>query len=137
MAAATLAHANQAQAAALDAVRRAGSGWTAHFLAAYGAANVVFVILTGTLPGVGGAIAFGVSWLAFGGISTWFNRRQQVCWRGFDRLVGMSFVAYFVLWGVAGGVGFNLFPGQAAYWFPVALVVSAPLFIGAWRSACR
>jgi hypothetical protein len=103
----------------------------------YGTASVVFVILTGTLPGVGGAVAFGASWVAFGGISTWFKRRQRVYWRGFDRLVGMSFVAYFVLWAVAGGVGFNLFSGQVAYWAPAALVVPAPLFVGAWRSTWR
>jgi hypothetical protein len=136
-AAAALADADRATAAALDAVRRAGSGWTPHFLTAYGAAVVVFLILTGTLPGVAGAIAFGISWAAFGGISTWFKHHQQVYWRGYDRLVGRSFVAYFLLWGAAGGIGFNLFHGQVAYWVPAALVVSAPLFVGAWRSAWR
>jgi hypothetical protein len=137
MAAAALAHANQAGVAALDAVRRAGSGWTPHFLATYGAASVVFMILIGTLRGVSGDIAFGVSWVAFGAICTWFSNRQSVCWRGFDRLVGVSFIAYFVLWAIAGGVGFNFFSHQAAYWVPAALVVSAPLFAGAWRLVWR
>lgn len=131
-AAAALAHAEQAQAIASRAVR-AGSGWTSWFLGAFGVTSVVFL----TLTGVGGAIAYVASWAAYGVISTWFARREQVSWRGFDRLSGRCLVAWLVLQGAGCAVGFNFFVGEMAYWAPVALVVSAPLFLGAWLAAHR
>lgn len=135
-AAAALAHAERAQDRARHAVR-AGSAWTSQLLAAFGVASVVFLTLTGALPGVGGGIAYLASWAAYGAISTWFGRRERVSWRGFDRLSGKCFVAWLVLQGAGCAVGFNLFPGNVAYWAPVAWVVSAPLFVGAWRAARR
>jgi hypothetical protein len=133
-AAAALDHTKLAQTTGSQAVR-AGSSWTSRFLGAFGIASVVFISLTGTLPDVGGAIAYVTSWVIYGAIATWFARREKVSWRGFDRLSGKSFRAWFVLQAAGCAVGFNYFAGVAAYWVPVALVVSAPLFIGAWSAA--
>jgi hypothetical protein len=131
-AAAALAHAENAQALAADAVR-VRSGWTSRFLATFGLTSLVFL----TLCGVGGVLAYVASWVAYGVIATWFAHREQVSWRGFDRLSGRCFAAWFVLQGVACGVGFNFFVGEMAYWIPVAFLVSSPFFIGAWRAAQR
>jgi hypothetical protein len=131
-----LAYAENAQTVAVRAVR-ARSGWTSSSLAAYGVATVVFITLTGILPDVAGALAYVGSWVVYGVIATWFARREQVSWRGFDRLSGRSFAAWFVLQGAGCAIGFNLFPGVAAYWVPVAMAVSAPFFVGAWRAAHR
>lgn len=131
-AAVALVYAENAQAIAGKAVR-AESRWTGRFLAAFGIASIVFL----ALASVGGVVAYVASWLAYGVISQWFARRERVSWRGFDRLCGRSFAAWFVLQGVGCGVGFNFFAGEAAYWVPMAVVVSAPLFAGAWRTARR
>lgn len=131
-AAAALGDAEKAQAQAASAVR-AGSAWTSWALAAYGIATVIFI----SLIAVAGVAAYVGSWVAYGVIATWFARRERVSWRGFDRLSGRCFAAWLLLQGVGCGVGFNLFPGVAAYWVPVSLLVSAPLFIGAWRAAHR
>jgi hypothetical protein len=131
-AAAALAHAEKAQVIANQAVR-AGSAWTSRFLGAFGVASVVFF----SLADVGGVVAYVASWVVYGAIATWFARREQVSWRGFERLSGRSFAAWFVLQGAGCAVGFNFFSGVAGYWVPVALVVSAPLFAGAWRAAHR
>lgn len=130
MAAAALAHAEKAQAKARRAVRDA-SGWTSRFLSALGVASLVFISLTG----VGGVVAYVAGWVVCGVIASWFTRCEQVSWRGFERLSGRSFAAWFVLQGAGCGVGFNFFAGVAAYWLPVAVVVCAPLFLGAWRAA--
>jgi hypothetical protein len=131
-AAAALAHAEKAQAIAGNAVR-ARSSWTSQYLATMGIASVVFLALCG----VGGVIAYIASWVAYGVIATWFARREQVSWRGFERLSGRCFAAWFVLQGVACAVGFNFFSGEMTYWVPAALLVSSPFFIGAWRAAHR
>jgi O-antigen/teichoic acid export membrane protein len=131
-AAATLAHAEQAQALARDAVR-ARSGWTSWFLATFGVASVVFI----SLCALGGVIAYVASWVAYGVIAHWFARREHVSWRGFDRLSGRSFAAWFVLQGAVCGVGFNFFSGQLGYWVPLAFVAAAPFFVGAWYAVRR
>lgn len=125
-----LALAEKAQAH--DAVR-AGSAWTGWFLGSYGVTTAIFI----SLVAVAGAVAYVGSWVVYGVIATWFGRRGRVTWRGFDRLSGRCFAAWFLLQGVGCGVGFNLFSGVAAYWVPVALVTSVPMFIGAWRVAQR
>jgi hypothetical protein len=131
-AAAALAHAEKAQAIAGHAVR-VRSGWTSRFLATFGVTSVVFLALCG----VAGVIAYVASWIAYGVISTSFARRERVSWRGFDRLSGRCFAAWFVLQGIGCAVGFNFFSGELAYWIPVALLVSSPFFIGAWVAAHR
>ena len=131
-AAAALTYADQARTKASHAVLT-GSAWTSRFLGAFGVTTMVCIILTGVL----GAIAYIASWVAFGVISTWFARRERVSWRGFDRLSGRSFRVWLVLQSAAGAVGFNFFVGEVAYWIPVAFVVSAPMFVGAWYAAHR
>jgi len=131
-AAAALAHAERARTVAELAVRQ-GSAWTSRYFCAFGVASLVFM----TLTAVGGVVAYVASLVVYGVIASWFARREQVSWRGFERLSGRSFVAWFVLQGAGCAVGFNFFSEVAAYWIPVALVVSAPLFIGAWRAAHR
>jgi hypothetical protein len=131
-AAAALAHAEKARAIAGEAVR-SGSGWTSRYLATFGVASVIFL----TLCGLGGVAAYVASWVAYGIIATWFARREHVSWRGFDRLSGMCFAVWFVLQGIACGIGFNFFAGEMAYWVAAALLVSSPFFIGAWRASHR
>jgi hypothetical protein len=131
-AATALAHAERAQAIASDAVR-ARSSWTSRYLATFGIASLIFLALCG----IGGVAAYVASWVAYGVISVWFARREQVSWRGFDRLSGKCFASWFVLQGVACAVGFNFFNGDMAYWILIALLVSSPFFIGAWRAAQR
>ncbi len=121
-----------AKAIASQAVR-AGSGWTGRYLAAFGVLSTVFL----TLCGVGGVAAYVASWVAYGITATWFARHEYVSWRGFDRLTGRCFAVWFVLQGIACGVGFNLFAGEMIYWVPAALLVSSPFFIGAWRASHR
>lgn len=127
-----LAFAEKARADAEHAVR-AGSGWTRWFLGSYGVTTAIFI----SLVAVGGVAAYVGSWVAYGVIATWFGRREKVTWRGFDRLSGRCFAAWFLLQGAGCGLGFNLFSGVAAYWVPVALVISVPMFVGAWRASQR
>jgi len=127
-----LAHASKARTRADHAVRE-GSGWTERFFGSFGVATIVFI----SLVAVGGVVAYVASWVVYGIMATWFQRREMVTWRGFDRYGGRCFAAWFLLQGVGCGLGFNLFSGVVAYWMPVALIVSVPMFLGAWRAARR
>lgn len=139
MAAAALAHADQRRAAAQEAVR-ARSGWTAHYLWAYGAASVAFVLAI-SLPGRPGASAASlvviVLWEALVALFCVYRRRQAVIWRGFGRVQAWAFCVWTLLWAAASGIGFGWFPGDPGFWVPAAFVVSAPLFVGARVAAKR
>ncbi len=138
VAAAALAHADQAKAAV-----RARSGWTARYLRAYGLASVVFVLVV-SLPGRAGgsvpvvaALVVSALWAAFVALACVYSHRQAVTWRGFARVNGLVFGTWGALWAAASGIGFSAFPGRLAFWLPAALVVSLPFFVGARVAARR
>jgi hypothetical protein len=59
-------------------------------------------------------------------------RKRFVRRRGQAMRHAVVWAGWAVIYGTALAVGVAFFRGQPAYWIPMAVVVSAPLFLGAW-----
>ena len=62
----------------------------------------------------------------------WAHRQRAIA-SGLGRRVPFYFIASRLLYTVALVVGITRFKGEPAYWIPAAIIVGAPMIVGAWR----
>jgi hypothetical protein len=87
----------------------------------------------GLLPVGGGSGAVTTAWsAAIGMIVSYGASRRLVRRRGRFARHAVIWTAWALIYGTALAVGVAFFRGQLAYWLPMAVVVSAPLLLGAW-----
>ncbi len=118
---------------ARQAVTEAERNWPATYLAAFGVAMLVVFPMIGLL-GPAGVMASMALWVAVIAVMVTFAAQQRVTIRGRGRVIGASFAVWAVVYAACLFTGEFLFAGRPAYWLPMALVVAAPLLVGAWWS---
>jgi hypothetical protein len=64
----------------------------------------------------------------------WANRQPAVLART-GRLIASYLIGSGLLYMLALLVGINRFKGESGYWIPAAILVGAPLILGAWRQS--
>lgn len=106
------------------------SRWARRYFSLFTLASLVMV----PTIGLGGKAAVLPTMLAWGAVIlllVFWAQRQGVVGRSSWRLHGFAWGAWGLLWAVTVIVGTNLYPYVPAFWFPAALVVSAPLAVAA------
>ncbi|HEX3607132.1 MAG TPA: hypothetical protein VH134_14515 [Candidatus Dormibacteraeota bacterium] len=121
---------------AARARRAVQSGERRYWFAYLGSAGIAILILfplIGLLPVGGGSGAVTTAWsAAIGMIVSYGASRRLVRRRGRFARHAVIWATWALVYGTALAVGVAFFRGQLAYWLPMAVVVSAPLLLGAW-----
>ena len=110
--------------------------WLTTYTAVFGMGFVAMTLLLGlsdlnrNVPGVLPAM-WGVLMVA---MMIW-ARRQRASVAGIGRRVAPYWIVSGLLYLAALVVGVNRFHGEPSYWIPAAVVVGAPLIVGAWRES--
>lgn len=100
------------------------------FAAGFGAATLVLGLVE---PVALRMSLWGVAWvLLVTGMVVWAKRRPASL-RGTSRRIAVYWAGTVLLYTVALFVGTPRFIGQPLYWVPAALLVAAPLAVGAFR----
>lgn len=118
-----------AEYAATRTRRRARS---AAYFAVCGAGFAMTPLLLG-LTHLGPAVLPAI-FIPMGLVGIWASR-QPAFLAGSGRRVALCFIGSGLLYTVALVVGINRFKGEPGYWIPAAILVGAPLMIGAWRES--
>lgn len=132
------ARAHLTRAAALDRDARRNSRWYGRYLATFAVAFAGLTLLLGLVPSLAVRVTlFATLWPVFVlGMVLWALRQRTA-----SRNVGRRTVPYWVgsggSYGIALIVGTPSRIGDVAYWVPAALLVAAPLAVGAWRESQR
>jgi hypothetical protein len=120
-------------ARARTAVASSERRWWRFYLGSAGLAILVLFPLIGLLPVGGGSSAFVTAWsAAIGMIVSFSARKRLVRRRGQAMRHALVWASWAVIYGAALAIGVAFLRGQPAYWIPMGVVVSAPLFLGAW-----
>jgi hypothetical protein len=120
-------------ARARTAVASSERRWWLLYLGSAGLAILVLFPLIGLLPASGGSSAFVTAWsAAIGMIVSFSARKRLVRRRGQAMRHAVVWASWAVIYGTALAIGVAFLRGQPAYWIPMGVVVSAPLFLGAW-----
>ena len=113
---------------------RRSARWVAKYIGVFGAGFAAMTLLLGltrlstNIPAVlptlwGGLIVVMLIWA----------HRQRAIASGLGRRIPFYFIASGLLYTVALVVGITRFKGEPAYWIPAAIIVGAPMIVGAWR----
>ncbi len=92
---------------------------------------MLFPVL-GLAPPPVGVSVFTPLWVIVLTVLVRYAMRQQVTRRGQSRRLTITFGSWALAYAGALVIGELLFMGVATYWVPMAAVVAAPFFAGAW-----
>lgn len=100
------------------------------YLLGFAAAALVVFPLTGLTDHPANLIASGASIVLVGALD-WWARGRPVTEKGGDRRRTVGLIGYVLLVLAAVVIGQRWFAGEPAYWFPIGVVVAAPLVLAA------